>query len=138
MGMKYFLLNADSLEFEGEATTTENSSYYPGWLPEDCVFVTSYETAGGEVYIYTNPQDILIQFSYISKPESEKLYMDGIDAEKKIVSINGCYGELYISHSEEVTNNIVWTDESQMVLFSLSANYDEDTLIKIAESILKK
>ena len=124
--------------FEGEATTTENSSYYPGWLPEDCVFVTSYETAGGEVYIYTNPQDMLIQFSYISKPESEKIYMDGIDAEKKIVSINGGYGELYIFHNEEVTNNIVWTDESQMVLFSLSANYDEDTLIRIAESILKK
>lgn len=70
--------------FEGEATTTENSSYYPGWLPEDCVFVTSYETAGGEVYIYTNPQDMLIQFSCISKLESEKIYMDGIEAEKRL------------------------------------------------------
>ena len=64
--------------------------------------------------------------------------MDGVDADKKTVMINGYPGELYISQNDEKTNNIVWLDESQTVLFSVSGDYSEEILIKIAENVEKK
>ena len=123
--------------FECEVENPENVTYYPQWLPEDCKFETSYSTLGGEVYIYFTPRDSLVQFSYISK-SNEKLYMDGVDAEQKDVMINGGSGKLYISHNESVTSNLVWMNKSRTVLFSISGDYDEDVLIKIAENIAEK
>lgn len=124
--------------FEGEIADQEKTTYSPSWLPEDCKLVTSYKTSGGEVHIYSSAQESLIQFSYISDPDAEKLYMDGVDADKKTVMINGYPGELYISQNDEKTNNIVWLDESQTVLFSVSGDYSEEILIKIAENVEKK
>lgn len=124
--------------FEGDTVDPEKAMYDLGWLPEDCKFVTSYETSGGEVYIYSTTQNSLVQFSYISDPDSEKMYMDGVEADKKKVMINGCSGELYISENQEETNNIVWMNESQTVLFSISGDYNEEILIKIAENIVRK
>ena len=62
--------------FEGNAAVTEPAKYELGWMPENCIFVTSYETAGGEVYIYTDERDTLIQFTYTSEPDNEKVYVD--------------------------------------------------------------
>lgn len=124
--------------FEGDQVTTEPLKYSVGWLPENCVLVTYYETAGGEVFIYTNENDALIQFSYISQPENEKLYTDSVGGFEKPVTINGCSGTIYLSQDEGVTNNLIWADNDQRVLLSISADYDEDTLIKIAENIQAK
>lgn len=123
--------------FEDEIENPENVTYYPQWLPEDCKFETSYSTLGGEVYIYFTPRDSLVQFSYISK-SNEKLYMDGVDAEQKDVMINGGSGKLYISHNEGQTSSLIWMNKSRTVLFSISGDYDEDVLIKMAENIVEK
>ena len=64
--------------------------------------------------------------------------MDGVDAEQKEVMINGGEGTLYISHNESVTSNLVWMNKSRTVLYSISGDYDEDVLIKIAENIAEK
>lgn len=124
--------------FEGDSVPLETATYYLGWLPEGCEFVTSYETSGGEVYIYSTRQNSIVQFSYISEPDDEKMYTDGVEIDTKSVIINGCPGEIYISQDEKDTNSIIWTDTSQMILFSIYGNYDEETLVKMAENILKK
>lgn len=64
--------------------------------------------------------------------------MDGVDAEQKDVMINGGSGKLYISHNEGQTSSLVWMNKSRTVLFSISGDYDEDVLIKIAENIAEK
>ena len=124
--------------FEGEIENPENVAYYPQWLPEDCKFETSYSTLSGEVYIYSTPRDSLVQFTYISEPNVGKLYMDGVDAEQKDVMINGGSGKLYISHNEGQTSSLIWMNKSRTVLFSISGDYDEDVLIKMAENIVEK
>lgn len=124
--------------FEGKAETTESAKYQPGWMPDGCVFVTSYETAGGEVSIYTDTEDTLIQFSYTSDPGAEKLFVDGVDYRKEQVKINNCMGEIYISQNKNETNGLIWTDETETVLFFISGNFEKETLVKIAESVIKK
>lgn len=123
--------------FDGKANVVENVRYSPGWMPEGCVFVTSYETAGGEVYIYTDADDTLIQFSYTSDPSKGNLYVDGVDYHMERVEINNCTGEVYISDDANETNGLIWIDEAHTVVFSISGNFEKETLIKIAEAVEK-
>lgn len=121
--------------FEGEVVVTDPAKYELGWVPENCIFVTSYETAGGEVYIYTDEQDTLIQFSYTSEPNKEKLYVNGVGDAEKQVMIDGTPGTIYISEDETETDSIIWTDATTNTLFAISGHFDEDTFIRMAESV---
>ena len=124
--------------FEGEATVRVPAQYELGWVPEGVIFVTSYETAGGEVFIYTDDKDTLIQFTYTSEPNKEKLFVDGVGYAEKQVAINGNPGEIYVPNDETYTDGIVWTDAATNTLFFISGHFNEDTLIRMAESVKEK
>ena len=124
--------------FEGNAAVTEPAKYELGWMPENCIFVTSYETAGGEVYIYTDERDTLIQFTYTSEPDNEKVYVDYAEYTEKQVTINGNTASLFIAPSEDNTDGIVWTDPNTNTLFFISGHFDQETFIRMAESVKEK
>ena len=109
--------------------------YELGYVPENCIFVTSYETAGGEVYIYTDERNTLIQFSYTSEPNKEDTYVIHEEAERIEVTVNGYPAEISITPSEDETDGIVWTEPDTNTLFFISGHFDEDTLIQMAESV---
>ena len=121
-----------------EPAVTEPAKYELGWMPENCIFVTSYETAGGEVYIYTDERDTLIQFTYTSEPDNEKVYVDCAEYTEKQVTINGNTASLFIAPSEDNTDGIVWTDPDTNTLFFVSGHFDQETFIKIAENVKEK
>ena len=124
--------------FEGEATVTDPVKYELGWMPENCIFVTSYETAGGEVYIYTDERDTLIQFSYTSDPNNENTYVEHNGAQEIKVTVNDYPAEIFISPGEDKTDGIVWTDLDTNTLFFISGHFDQETFIRIAESVKEK
>lgn len=124
--------------FEGEVEPTESEKYQPGWMPEDCEFLTIQETAGGETYIYKDQSGLLAQFYYIYDPDSQKMYIDTVEYISESVSINGHSGELYLSVNEGETSSIVWTDSTNNVLFYFSGAFDKETLIKMAENVTQK
>ena len=108
------------------------------YVPDNCIFVTSYETAGGEVYIYTDEQDTLIQFSYTSEPNKEDTYVIHEEAERIEVTVNEYPAEIFRTPSEDETDGIVWTAPETNTLFFISGHFDEDTLIRMAESVRVK
>ena len=112
--------------------------YKLSYVPENCIFVTSYETAGGEVHIYTDERDTLIQFSYTSEPNKEDTYVIHKEAERIDVSVNDYPAEIFVTLSEDETDGIVWIDPDTNTLFSISGHFDEDTLIQMAESVKEK
>ena len=112
--------------------------YELSYVPETCIFVTSYETAGGEVHIYTDERDTLIQFSYTSEPNKEDTYVIHKEAERIDVTVNDYPAEIYVTPSEDETDGIVWIDHDTNTLFSISGHFDEDTLIQMAESVKEK
>ena len=120
--------------FDGEAEEAVGLKYEPGWLPEGTEFVTKYEIMGGEAFIYTDETGLLISFTYSTDPDSVH-YLQAVDTIKQNVTVNGCPGEIFISPSEEETNTIVWSDSSVPVIFDFTAEYDAETLIKVAENI---
>ena len=112
--------------------------YELSYVPDNCIFVTSYETAGGEVYIYTDERDTLIQFSYTSEPNKEDTYLILEEVERVEVTVNDYPAEIFVTPSEDETDGIVWTDPDTNTLFSISGHFDEDTLIQMAESVTEK
>lgn len=124
--------------FEGEVESAESAKYQPGWMPDGCEFITVQETAGGETYIYTDKSGLLVQFYYISDPDSQKMYIDTVEYVSETVSVNGHSGEIYISVSDDETSSIVWIDTADNVLFYFSGAFDKETLIKMAESVTQK
>lgn len=123
--------------FEGEVEPTESAKYQPGWMPEGCDFVTSYEITGGEVYVYANERGSLIQFTYTSDTDTTKVFVEGVEYIKEDVLVNGFPGEIYSATNQTDTNGIVWTNTDDNTLFFVSGDFTEDELIKIAESIEK-
>ena len=123
--------------FEGDVTPTEPAKYQPGWMPEGCEFVTSYEIPGGEVYVYTNERESLIQFTYTSDTDATKVFVEGVEYIKEDVLVNGFPGKIYSATNQTETNGIVWTNTDENTLFFVSGDFTEDVLIKIAESIVK-
>ena len=124
--------------FEGDAMPIQPVKYELGYVPENCIFVTSYETAGGEVYIYTDERDTLIQFSYTSEPNKEDTYVVHEEVERVDVTVNDYPAEIFITPSDDETDGIVWTDPNTNTLFFISGHFDEDTLIQMAESVKEK
>lgn len=123
--------------FEGEAAVSDPVKYELGWLPEGCVYVTTIENENGEIIIYTDEHDTLIRFSYDRAADSSILYVDGAGNETIPVEINGCPGEISISPSEDETDHIAWTDETN-TLFFITGHFDQETFIRMAESVKEK
>ena len=126
--------NMYKIFFDGEAKEAVGLKYELGWLPEGTEFVTKYDIPGGESYIYTDETELLINFLY-STDSDAVYYLIANDAVKQEVTINGLPGEIFISPSEEETNTIVWSDNSIPIMFSFTAEYDVETLIKVAENV---
>ena len=124
--------------FEGDAMPIQPVKYELGYVPENCIFVTSYETAGGEVYIYTDERDTLIQFSYTSEPNKEDTYVVHEEVERVDVTVNDYPAEIFITPSDDETDGIVWTDSDTNILFFISGHFDEETFIKMAENVKEK
>ena len=119
---------------ETDVKEAANLKYELGWIPEGIEFVTKFDIMGGESFIYTDEKELVIVFSYSTDPEYV-FYMDSVDNIKEEVTINGMPGEIFITPSEEETNTIVWGDASIPVMFSFTAECDNETMIKVAENI---
>ena len=132
---EFYAGNYYKFSFDGEAEEAVGLKYEPGWLPEGTEFVTKYEIMGGETFIYTDETGLLISFSYSTDPDSVH-YLGAADTMKQKVTVNGYPGEIFISPSEAETNTIVWSDSSVPVIFDFTAEYDAETLLKVAENIV--
>ena len=124
--------------FEGEVLVNDLKEYELGWLPENLELIYSGDTAGGKVYIYNDESNALIQFSYISDPNSQKMYVDNAYNEKVAVTINGNPGEISITPGEDETDTIIWINADTNTLFSISGHFDQETFIRMAESVIEK
>ena len=51
------------------------------------------------------------------------------------MSVYGNPGEFYEANDESETNELVWFDSEQGILFALSSDLDQETMLKVAESV---
>lgn len=78
----------------------------------------------------------MITFYYAYDAEATSLYLEQEGVNIKPVWIGNIYADLYMDEIEGNANSLVWVDEKSGVLFWISANCNEEELIKIAEGVV--
>ena len=120
----------------GDVVNAEPSRYELGVIPEGFTFEAMLEIDGGEIYLYSNEEGTIGAFSYSINPSSKSaIILETAACEQRKVTVNGLPGDLYLPTDGTVRTELVWMDDETGVIFTLSFPFDEDTILKIAESI---
>ena len=103
-------------------------------LPEGYTLLMRKETNAGNFMIYHNGDGKIMQLgSYTS--ESGALFVGGYEYDHFEVTVSGRAADLYIAKDPTHSNTIIWENAEGNVLFQLTAHFDSDCLIKLAESV---
>lgn len=104
--------------------------YRPTWLPEGCDLEreTFYEDEA--MMIYRTANDTEAVFMYSVNPLEEPGPGTG-----KAVSVDGWPGVLYLGQSKGDLNDLFWRYEDRGVSFWFSAPFQEEDMLRVAESV---
>lgn len=122
---------------QGNVTSTSEIVRYQIDVPEGYWLEDSLEAEGYFDYYYVNDDGDSIEFTYQYETEDAggELYVDDRETEKKQVMVCGTPGELYLSNEEEMSNTVIWMDQSTGALIDVTAFLDEDALLDLAETV---
>ena len=134
--LKYVL--GDNVVYEFDSSSSESTyKYVITELPEG--YVTMSETFDGVIGtgLYGNDSSIMIlSYESISEQGKTEIYTSGDSWEIKIV--DEVMYEYYESENSGEQNTIVWTNLEETVLFTLSSDFDLDSMVEIAKSVEKE
>lgn len=77
----------------------------------------------------------LFKILYAPNDGSSALFLIPEDAEKQSVQVNNTSADFYLSHSQESSSCIVWTDPQTEYLICIDGFFSEDELIEFAENV---
>lgn len=122
---------------QGNVTSASEIVHYQIDIPEGYWLEDSLEAEGYFDYYYVNDDGDSIEFTYQYETEAAggELYVDDRETEKKQVMVCGTPGELYLSNEEEMSNTVIWMDQSTGALIDVTAFLDEDALLDLAETV---
>lgn len=124
--------------FSGETEEHEKHDYDLGWVPEGFHIYEqrSWEDGGWSIYI-DDKETVFLALNYEYGIESAAMFLLQAEAYTLLPSHVGPYpADFYRSDDPAHTNELVWADPENGVLFSLSGPFDEDELIRLAESAI--
>ena len=87
--------------------------------------------------IYLSDSGKMIQFSYLCGIDSGPLFLDHQEYTHHSVNIGSNTADVYLSNSPDKSNDIVWSNSDEGMLFYISAEESEDVLIKLAKGVKK-
>ena len=124
--------------FSGEKTDTLPAFEIMG-LPEDYECIYDEATSSSHNYLYQK-EDIVIDgfsfgYSFIQSDSPLTVEFPDEKFSVKQVNINGCPGDLYISKNPSESHALVWIDEANGVVFTITSFLDPDVILHIAENV---
>ena len=122
--------------YEGPDMDTQPARYHLTWIPEGYqeVFADLADGEGSAVYMDENGQ--YMHFTYVSNPDSSNVFVVTEGTTRSVVSVSGYHADFFASEDPEISNAIAWTDGENCAFF-ISGFFNEEDLIKIAESVEK-
>lgn len=121
-------LPSPSAESQEPEPTARIIAYRPTWLPEGCEWdrETLYDNEG--MIVYRTPGGTEAVFLYgLTGAERE--------AEGREVPVGDGAGMLLLGQNKEELNELFWSDDENGVSFWLSAPFEEEDMIRVAESV---
>ena len=122
-------------EFFHPSAVEEDISYQLGWVPDGYTLVE--EVAGETMHaaVYQNGNEaIYLSYSH-SDGRNQAEFFPG-NSETEPMTVLGNSGEFYSSKDESETNELVWFDAEKGILFAISSSLNQDTMLKMAESVV--
>ncbi len=95
------------------------------------------EKVDGKTYIYINDKEEILKFAYSYGAKIDRLFIKSDEYEQYSATINGVSADIYIAAEEQETSVIVWEDPQEDTLIRIFAIADKETLVKIAETVVK-
>lgn len=121
-------LSSPPEESQGPEPAAQAVVYRPTWLPEGCEWDREalYENEG--MIVYRTPDGTEAVFCY-------DLTGGSMGAEGGEVPVGDGTGVLLLGPNKEELNELFWSDETAGVSFWLSAPFEEEDMIRVAESV---
>lgn len=93
------------------------------------------------VYLYENDAGHFLKFGYSYPPTGNSIsgmvfYTEGYREYSGFV--HGVNADIYLADDEDCSNAIAWCDEETGAMLYVDAYADKETLVKLAESVIKK
>ncbi len=129
------------VEYRFIGDTSEDSNvieYELAWLPDGFCLVEKQILGSSTFVIYIDDSGQRITFSYLQGDDSTSLFMASDYTEVKSVQIGNINADFYQASLETSSNALVWVSEKEDVCFCIMSPLSEDTIIKLAENVLKK
>jgi hypothetical protein len=104
------------------------------WIPSGCSFVEKILFSNGHRLLYKDACNKALTFQYFTK-DMDNYTFNQEGYTKKDATVFGLPAAVYLSAYSANPNVVVWKSHDDNVLFVISAYCDEQTLLKIAESI---
>lgn len=109
------------------------------WLPDGVEMIDETQTELTHSQFYQdleNPKNgFVIQCGSMDSQGELTIVHGDANYDIRTVEVNGLSGELYISNDADISNVLVWFDESNRVVFTVDSTLTPDVILHIAENV---
>ena len=121
--------------FFGNSMGTELPNFVPTWLPDGFALTESDDTATHHMFFYEDAESNMILFDYCFLSEGLQAQYSGDDSERETVYIREVPADFYPADETSLSNNLIWIDESNGIVFFLDSNLEKEVMLHIANSV---
>jgi len=119
---------------EEPAAELKPLTYRVTWLPDGYTEFLVHDSENSVLVAYTNETGEMLKLHYIDNPDETDWFVDTSNAIRKSASVNGIKADLLISTDPDTSSGVAWVDQYNTA-FLLSGFLDEETLLRVAESV---
>lgn len=121
-------------EFFHSGDERDEVRYRLGWVPEG--YTMGNEVGGDEIttLVYLRGESA-IYFTYEYSEDGAKAELFPGISNVEPVQVNGMPGELYLPQDPAESNSLVWFDEENCILCSISGFIDKENMVRMANSV---
>ena len=105
---------------------------------DDSSLLQEIERENGKVLLYRGEGNTIIKFTYTYGSENNEVFVESEGYTVSTIMIGNITADIYITQEDGKNNIIVWEDKAGNAILYISADVDEEALIKFAESVQKR
>lgn len=113
----------------------ESIIYRPTWIPDGYEVISEYSSPRNFKIEYKKTDEELAMFSYTMYTDSMEAQVESGGAEIKHIFIDSYPADLYLDPDPGKENVLMWMNDEVGALFTISAPFSGDEIIKMAESV---
>ena len=121
--------------FFGTSKETKLPNFVPAWLPDGFTLTESDNSTTHHMFFYEDTESNMILFDYCFLSDGLQVQYSGDDSERETVYIREVPADFYPADETSFSNNLIWIDEYEGIVFLLDSNLEKEVMLRIADSV---